>query len=136
MIEIKRDTDRRLSEFCQFEVYFKRGATNPLKHEATTHIIKRTDVEKLTRAYLELHYSPGVNPHNGGRTAVVYEIKVGTFLPSGPFWWTTPGLDKNDDPNGVTLYTVEPSKVIWRHPDYQKLLDKEDREMLEQEANL
>lgn len=66
------------------------------------------DVEKFVEASIQLHHDPGVNPHNGEKAAKVETICVQKIRASGPFWWTTPGLKKNDDPKGAVIFTWQP----------------------------
>ena len=69
------------------------------------HTVLREDVDRLFAAVLELHHEPGVNPANKNKTAPVINIVAYPMKPSGPFWWTTPGLSKGaDEKTGVQLY--------------------------------
>lgn len=82
-----------------------------LKHEsgrAREHLVIESDVDKLVDASIRLHHDPGVNPHNGKKAAKLETICVSRLRASGPFWWSTPGLKKNSDPNGAVIFTWQP----------------------------
>lgn len=86
-------------------------------YNATEHITEGgLDALHLVNASLELHYDPGVNPHNGKSAAPVWKITVSQLRKDGPYWWSTPGLQHNYDPNGATLYAWSQEKVLWERP--------------------
>lgn len=68
-------------------------------------IVHKDEVDRLVEVCIKLHHSPGKNPHNGGDTAKIERIFVEEGLePKGPYWWSTPDLKKNDDPNGASVF--------------------------------
>jgi hypothetical protein len=88
----------RISDLRLVKAYFV-GENSP-----TTYIIHHEEVDTFVAATRKLHFNPGVNPHNGGKTTVVWHIEVCAITPTGPFWWTTTDLQNNNDPNGATVY--------------------------------
>ena len=83
-----------MEQFCLFVVWFVGGC------KKSQYIIKKNEVELMLAAFKELHHSPGVNPHvkdRDNRAAKIYRITVQNMGPSGPYWWTTPGLDANKE---------------------------------------
>ncbi len=78
------------------------------------HIIREDELETFLKASIRLHYSPGMNPHNKKRTAVLTSIKIGSLVPTGPFWWSTTNLKENYNPRGAKIWTWEEEKEIWK----------------------
>jgi hypothetical protein len=85
----------------------------------TTHFVRECDVEKLVQASLKLHYKPGINPYNGVETARLYRILVAPLRIDGPFWWSTPNLENNEDPSGARIIQGGVDSVAWKDPDYK-----------------
>lgn len=79
-----------ISEFCIVEYLFQDNSTY---HKEIVH---RNEVDEFCEALLRLHYEPGVNPHNNGKTAKIIAINVLRCEPRGAFWWTSPSLDGED----------------------------------------
>lgn len=75
--------------------------------------VHKNSVDKFVEASMELHYQPGINPHNGGRAGKITRISVAKPDISGPYWWSTPGLQQNYDPEGVPIIDWYDSDVIW-----------------------
>jgi hypothetical protein len=72
----------------------------------TYHLVPTNEVETFVKATKELHWRPGINPHVKDRDPAASKIWKITSAPlelKGPFWWTVPGLGKNDDPNGAHI---------------------------------
>lgn len=74
-------------------------------------------VDRLVQAIKELHYNPGVNPHNGKQTAQVVAIYVGEPQLDGPYWWATPGLQDSYDFEHGAMTLSWKSQLIWERPD-------------------
>ena len=44
-------------------------------------------------------------------------ITTQKLMPGGPYWWTTPDLQDNDDPNGAIVFHWEPAPtILWVRP--------------------
>lgn len=129
---------RAISTFMCVWVYFKDKERNGIVTPASTYIVPKEDVDRFVTAQKQLHFEPGKNPHNGNTTAVIYEIKVAPIQAKGPFWWTVPGLQKNNDyDNGATIMATDYNqKMIWRHPEYQALLEEDRREEMRAEQEM
>lgn len=104
--------------FVIVSVYF-RGDVKP-----HCFIVFNKDLKKFIDATLELHYKPGINPHvkHDGKEKVekpVEAIKLTTqeIYPKCPYWWSTPGLQKNDDPNGATIWDWSTETTVWERPE-------------------
>lgn len=83
----------------------------------TERIVAFHQLEKFLLAILELHFSPGLNPHNRNEAAEVQCITTATLQPRGPYWWSTPGLQENNDPNGVVIFSWEMTpRIAWLRP--------------------
>lgn len=79
------------------------------------YVLHKDEVDKFVEAQKRLHHDPGVNPHNGSKTAEVISIDVCEFGATGPFWWSTPDLQNNQDPAGAIIMARDYVRVnIWR----------------------
>jgi hypothetical protein len=56
----------------------------------------------------------GINPHNGGKPRRIWKITVVELEWLGPFWWSTPDLQKNNDPTGVPVLDSYHEMTIWQ----------------------
>ncbi len=90
------------------------------ERDRSSHIVAESDLVKLVAATLELHYEPGINPHgpdDGGKATPLLCLAVKTLKPAGPFWWSTPGLERNDDDKGAVIFDWESAlKIVWTRP--------------------
>ncbi|MFH1631998.1 MAG: hypothetical protein ABIA47_03210 [bacterium] len=80
--------------------------------DISTYLVHVDHVRRFTDASIKLHYDPGVNPHNGGKAARIKSVAVSVPRFDGPYWWTTPSLDVDEDnmfQNGAMIisWTVE-----------------------------
>lgn len=81
----------------------------------TAHIVAESDLYTLLTATLELHFEPGVNPHNHNKTSEIQFITAQVLRPQGPYWWSTPGLQDNEDPHGAVIFDWEMSPtLLWQ----------------------
>lgn len=86
--------------------------------EPTVHIVSEQELQILIKATVKLHHHPGVNPHiRNARTSQVAKITVQKLEPSGPYWWSTPNLQEDGDPNGATLWSWNTrTETVWERP--------------------
>jgi hypothetical protein len=84
---------------------------------ATEHIVHESHVDRFVRATLRLHYAPGINPHAGVRVAVARSITVGKIVAGGPYWWSTPSLQRQDETAGAIIFRGDEECIVWTHPD-------------------
>ena len=75
-------------------------------------IVPVDDVSKFVEATKKLHMNPGVDPHNGNPTTPAHMITVAELRVCGPYWWTTPDLQNNDDPNGARIIQKMSETVV------------------------
>lgn len=102
-----------LSDFRQVEVLML-GPAGPGRER--THLVHKDHVARFMAATLELHHAPGINPHNGGATTPVGEIRVYTLRAAGPYWHTTPGLKGNGDAAGALTFETDELVDAWTSP--------------------
>lgn len=134
--------DFPVSELRGLTLYFKDDS--PLGwHKGATDWMHRDQVPLYIKAKLELHYSPGVNPHVKDRpnqTARLWKITEESFRLeeddqtnrvldlSSPkaYWHTTPGLgigtsDTQIQEEGAHVF-MNNSDTLWAHPDSDSVL--------------
>ena len=99
-----------VNDLRKVNVYFEK---NP-----SSYIVNKLNLEKFILATKELHFDPGVNPHNKdkGKTAQAKKITVQKLEKTGPYWWSTPGLMHNNDPNGAFIFSWSVEELIWELP--------------------
>jgi hypothetical protein len=68
-----------------------------------TYFVSFENVHKFILASARLHYYPGVNPHNGGQTVRIKEIRINKLQVTGPYWWSAPDLKENFSPGGAVM---------------------------------
>jgi hypothetical protein len=95
-----------LADIRQVVLYFIATSTQ-------SHLVHKDEVSKFVKAAKELYVSPGINPHNGARCSECWKITVASLGPTGPFWWSTPGLQENHDPNGATVYNEHHVEIVY-----------------------
>jgi len=81
------------------------------------HIMQRSDVKKFVEASLKLHFEPGINPHNKVKTTKIWMITQDSLKSLGRFWWSTPDLMKNEDPNGAEIWGWAREKILWHEKE-------------------
>lgn len=90
--------DPKLSQIRRVTVHYAEGS--PFE-QLPSYLIPEREVAKFVEATKRLHFDPGVNPHNRQQTRKIWKITVARLQLMGPFWWTTPNLQENDDPAGA-----------------------------------
>lgn len=117
MLEIIQATDLRL-----VRLYWKEGGSS------LEHIVAVQELNRFVQASLALNHKPGRNPHINGKTAQVGAITVTLLRPYGPYWWTTPDLQNNEDPKGARTYDWDVvEEEVWRLPGFDLDAAKEAR---------
>ena len=101
------DLDPRLSELREVTLWFKEALPS------STYWVRVCDLEKFIEACKELHYRPGINPHNGRKAACLKEITVKRFKMFGPYWWSTPGLQNNYDKRGACIAMDSEKQIVF-----------------------
>lgn len=88
--------DFPVSQLCKVTLVFEGG-------HSPEYMMQADQVDTFIEASKELHFFPGINPHNGAKTSELREIYVAKMRPftatrtdflSHPkaYWHTTPGL--------------------------------------------
>jgi len=81
--------------------------------EDVRNIVLASEAEAMKAACYTLHVDPGVNPHTNNKTAETSEIlieplgedvDIKKLRANGPYWWSTPDLQKNGDPKGAVIF--------------------------------
>ena len=103
-----------------------RRVTLTFRHEngcsLSSHVVHKDEVDRLIEASKSLHYDPGVNPYNGGKTSQIIMISVAEPYITGPYWWSTPGLGKTkDESSGASLINWS-DRHVWLSPEYEEEL--------------
>jgi hypothetical protein len=100
---------------------FRRG--NGSGHE---YIMHKDHVAKFVEASVKLHHTPGINPANKEKTAPIWRI-TSAPLHASSYWWTTPSLHGNDDPDGAFIVQSGPAETLFLDRQYlDQLRDEED----------
>lgn len=85
----------------------------------SVYIVPKCDLQKFVTATLELHSGKCINPHNNGSTSRVVAIYTGELEFSGPYWWSTPGLQENGDPSGSQIWSIcDCYTFLWQDENY------------------
>jgi hypothetical protein len=94
----------------------------------TSFLVAESDVNTFIEATKRLHWKPGRNPHNNVECSKVWQITVATMELRGPFWWTVPDLQKNDDPRGARIIEGGIDRAVWTDEEYVNRLRAEEAE--------
>lgn len=106
--------DPMLSSLRRVSVYYK-GENSP---DTQRFLVHELHVDRFVAAVKHLHVHPGVNPANGERCAPVWRITVSPLQATGPYWWSTPDLQRNYDPAGAVLFDARREQVVFVDPSY------------------
>jgi hypothetical protein len=99
-----------------------------VKSPPTSFLVSESDVATFIEATKRLHWKPGRNPHNGEGCSKVWQITVAKMELRGPFWWTVPNLQNNDDPRGARIIDGGIGKVVWTDQEHVNRLRAEEAE--------
>lgn len=108
--------DAPLRDFRGIEITWRETA---YPGETDMHIVHKDHVARFVAAKVELHGTPGINPHNRGATRAIATIRVHAFEAVGPYWHSTPGLAKNGDPAGAVEFRPQCGAYAWIHPEVE-----------------
>lgn len=103
--------------------------------ESTIDFVPEAEVARYVEACIQLHHTPGINPHTGGEARKIWKIVAHDMDVRGPFWWSTPDLQKNSDPNGARIIDWPLSRELFvdkDSADYQEMLRIELEDIEEQ----
>ena len=92
--------------------------------DMSSYIVSKLNLEKFISATKELHFEPGINPHNKEKTSSARKITVQKLEKTGPYWWSTPGLMDNNDSNGVSIFSWSVERIVWELPSGKEIKNK------------
>lgn len=118
-----RTSNLLLSDIRKVTLQWQRGGP------PTSYLIHKDEVPAFVEASKRLHFDPGVNPATGGRTARIWQIIVAPLEFTGPYWWSTPDLGRNEDPAGARIIDGRSGKEVFVDQEYVDRLNAEEDEM-------
>lgn len=95
---------------------------------AAEYIMHKDHVPRFVEASVKLHHNPGVNPGNGQKTAPIWRI-TSAPLHVGTYWWTTPNLQGNDDPEGAAIVKGGKPETLFVDHEYVDRLNRLEAEI-------
>jgi hypothetical protein len=110
-----------ISDFRMVRMDFCTGSA----HE---HIMHKNHVARFVEASVKLHHTPGINPANKEPTSRIYRI-TSAPLHQHVYWWSTPSLEGNDDPEGAAIIKNGPCETVFIDKEYVDRLNREEDEM-------
>jgi hypothetical protein len=101
----------------------KHGTSIP--GDGNVHYMHESQVETFISATVALHHEPGINPHNGAKTASLWEIKVCGLDDDKSYWWCDPTLKSNNSAQGAKINQAKwailgPIDRVWACPTLWK----------------
>lgn len=123
--------DVRAEDLREFVVWWK---GEYIRHDK--YVVHKSHVDAMRDAFVQLHHSPGVNPHNGEKTAEIWKLECGPLVANGPHWWTTPGLGKDKEAVGALLFGGLGRRPVWQHPELLAEIEYDRRRLMEAEERL
>lgn len=115
-----------ISEFRLVRMDFCYGAGNE-------YIVHKDHVCRFVEASVKLHHTPGINPANKEETSRIWRI-TSAPLHGCSYWWTTPSLEGNDNPDGATIIKGGPSVTVFIDREFVAQCNREEDEMEDAEA--
>lgn len=106
---------RLISDLRKVIVHFEKG-------EPSEYMIVKQELNAFIKATIHLHHNPGKNPHSENPVAKLQRIEVSKPQISGPYWWTVPNLQNNNDRKGahiIDLYSFN-AETVWEKPVKEK----------------
>jgi hypothetical protein len=94
--------------------------------DGNVHYMHESQVQTFIDATVALHHEPGINPHNGVKTASLWEIKVcGLEEKAVSYWWCDPTLKDNYSAHGAKINPAKwallgPTDRVWACPTLWK----------------
>ena len=81
------------------------------------YLVGDDDIVDLAQASLELHYKPGRNPATGQPARKLLYLVLNRLQPTGPYWWSTPGLEESA--KGAVVWDWRGDFLLWVRPGVQ-----------------
>ena len=115
--------DYPISQLRIVKVWF-RHEDGGRRSDPAIHYMHQDEIDIFLEALVALHYSPGINPYNGGKTATLWEVRACVLeQATRSYWWSSPTLSSDHGVKGAQLncdYVGE--QRMWAHPE---LLERE-----------
>ena len=105
------DDSVKANDLVWMEIFFQNAPS-------TKHLLRRIDVEKMVKAYKNLHYAPGINPHNGAITSKIFKITMAPLVLKEDYWWTKPNLDTIPNEEGAHMIEDGYQITLWEDRPY------------------
>ena len=116
-----------IADFRLVRMDFCYGASNE-------YIMHRDHVARFVEASVKLHHTPGINPGNKEPTARIWQITSAPLHVSS-YWWSTPNLRGNDNPEGAGIVEGGPSETLFVDREYTDRMAAEEAAMEEAEGD-
>lgn len=112
-----------IADFREVRMDFCYGASNE-------YIMHKDHVARFVEASVKLHHTPGINPANKEPTAPIWRI-TSAPLHASSYWWTTPSLEGNDNPEGALIVKGGPCETVFIDRERVEQFRREEDEMEE-----
>lgn len=99
-----------------------------IKSAPTDYMVLSSEVDTFVEATKRLHWKPGINPHNKHECSKIWRITVAPLDFRGPFWWTVPDLQNDNDPLGSRIIDGGRETVVFDDEEYIARLRAEEAE--------
>ncbi len=116
--------DAKLSDVRKVSLHWIEGAP-------TSYFVLSAEVSTFVEASKRLHWRHGINPHVKDRDntcAKLWRISAAVLEFQGPFWWTVPDLQKNDDPRGARIIGGGKEETLFIDEEYVARCEAEEAE--------
>ncbi len=110
-----------ITDYRQVRMDFCYGKSNE-------YIMHKDHVARFVEASVKLHHTPGINPANKVTTAPIWRITSAPLYGSS-YWWTTPSLEGNDNPQGAIIVKGGPSENVFIDRDKLEQFCRDEEEM-------
>lgn len=113
---------------------YMRPKHNGFRHP-TEHLMHESQVDLFLKAALELHYEPGINPHNTVKATELWYVTVGSVKGCNEWWWTKVGLGIDKTAQGAEISYWD-NKRVWTHPELaaEELAEHQEEMRIEAEG--
>src|SRR4051812_26779763 len=98
--------DPRISEVRKVTLYYVDGTRDEF-------IIPTSQINKFVIASVKLYATSGLNPYCHIMTSKLCKIISTTLRLRGPFWWSTPDLEDDDNPDGAKVFVSDHPHILW-----------------------
>ena len=100
--------------------------------KSNEYIMHKDHVVRFVEASVKLHHTPGINPANKEQTSPIWRI-TSAPLHGSSYWWTTPSLEGNNNPDGALIVRGGPSETVFIDRERLEQFRREEDDMEEAE---